>query len=80
MRPKRTYGGLTVKEFSQKQRQDFLIHFGRALPGYWNAFLGFDIVKFDKHLNVPDYVSLSDFLLEEYSQEAHDLVEILMRL
>jgi hypothetical protein len=80
MSNRKIYGGLRIKEYSLEQRQQFLRFFGRSLATYWNAFLGFDNVKLDKHLNVPEDESLSNFLLEHYGQEAHDLVETLVHM
>lgn len=55
----------------------FLAVFGKPLADFYDGIFGFDIVKFDEWLKVPDGTSTKSFVLTKYGQEA---VELILRL
>ncbi len=53
--------------------------FGTRLKPFWqNNIFGFDIVAFDKWLEVPDGTSTNDCILEKYGQEGLDIINALL--
>lgn len=58
--------------------QIFQRFFRKSLSNYWNPITGFDIVKFDNDLNVPDGKSLKDFVIEKYGKDAARLIQQLI--
>jgi hypothetical protein len=67
---------------NHEQIRKFNDTFHRTLiPDFFNRLTGFDIIKFDDEvLQSPDGKSCADVLLENYSQEAHDLIVSLLNL
>ena len=63
---------------AHKKGQEFKKIFGVQFAGFWNSFFGFDVVKFDAWLEVPDGVSTSDFITQKYGAEACALVRSLL--
>jgi len=51
----------------------FFKTFGKPVNQFYNA-AGFDIVKFDEFLAVPDGQSTKDFIFKKYGQQAVDLI------
>ncbi len=43
-----------------------------------NVFTGFNIVKFDKHLAVPEGISLKEWIRQKYGEDAVTLIETLI--
>jgi hypothetical protein len=50
----------------------------RLRPFWQDNIFGFDIVGFDKWLEVPDNMSTRDFILDKYGQDGCDIVERLL--
>ena len=48
--------------------------FHKSIGVWMHPLTGFDIGSFDDYLQVPDGVAMSDYLLENYGQEAHDMI------
>ncbi len=49
--------------FTRQQAEAFRAHFGWSLVEFWCPFTGFDVIKFDTKLNVPDGISCKDYLV-----------------
>ncbi len=47
---------------------------------YWNAITGFDVVKLDDNLKVPNGTSTAEFIEEKYGKKAVELVRAIMAL
>ena len=63
-----------LMDYSEEFRATFKV----PLHHFFNMLFGFDVVKFDKWLNVPYGMSTKDFLLEHYNQKAVELIEKLL--
>ena len=64
--------------FHKKVAGEFRTIFGMALPTYIDAFLMFDVIKFDEDLRVPDGISTKNFVKHKYGVDAVALVEELI--
>jgi len=60
------------------QRLTFRATFSVDLMKFCHPLFGFDVVKFDSHLKVPDGTSTADFILKKHGQGAVDLVRALI--
>lgn len=58
----------------------FQSYFSAPLEDFWDYFFGFDVVKFDDYMKTPPDVSLRDYLIQQYSQEASDFVAELIKI
>lgn len=54
--------------------------FNKNLHGYWSIIFGFDIVKFDNDLAVPDGTSTRHYVETHYGDEAVVLIEKLISM
>ena len=64
-----------LKIFHDKYQNEFKDIFGINLSEYWDNITGFDIVKFDEEfLKGPDRISCSDFIKNEYGEDARQFV------
>ncbi len=54
--------------------------FGIPLMSLWNTLHGFDIVRFDEWVGVPEGRSLHETTLERYGENAAQLIEDLINL
>jgi len=52
--------------------------FGIPLKTCWDKLFALDIIKFDKFLETPDYISTNDWILKNHGQDAVDLVKRLL--
>lgn len=60
--------------------KQFQIYFNVPLHRFWHPILGFDIVKFNDWLSVPDNISIRDYLTDKYSKEVSDFIAELVRI
>jgi hypothetical protein len=51
---------LQLKHPTQYHYNEFSQVFGVSLTRFWHPMFGFDVIRFDQHLNVPDNVSTHD--------------------
>ena len=58
-----------------KYGQSFQRTFHTPLNNFIDPVLGFDIVKFNEWLNIPDGFSTKDFLSKEYSENVCKMIE-----
>lgn len=58
--------------------QKFQQMFGQPLVSFLDS-AGFDVIKFDKWLKTPDYVSTKDQLCKLYGEKAVEMVQDLMK-
>lgn len=56
----------------------FLAVFGKPLADFYDGIFGFDVVRFDEWLEVPDGTSTKDFIHTKHGQEAVELIERLL--
>jgi len=61
----------TIRKLYQDEFQKL---FNLDLHCFWNPFYGFDMLLFDRYLNTPDDVSISEYVTSVYGEEAHELV------
>ena len=61
----------TIRKLYQDEFQKL---FKLDLQNFWNPFFGFDVLVFDKYLNTPDDVSISEHVISVYGEEAHELI------
>jgi len=54
---------------------EFTRIFGRSLANYHDFILGFDVIKLDTDLKVPDNMSMRDFIQKEYGENGVKLIE-----
>lgn len=52
--------------------------FGVKMHPFFDYVMGFDVVAFDKYLEVPDGTSTKEFIAEKYGDDAVTLVENLI--
>ncbi len=52
--------------------------FHLQLRDYMNIVTGFDVVKFDQHLHVPEGVSTREWIRQQYGDNAVVLIETLI--
>jgi hypothetical protein len=62
----------------KKHHFKFRSIFNMSMADFMNPFYGFDVIKFDAKLNVPDGVSTYDFIVKKYGEDAKDLILTLM--
>ena len=58
----------------------FRREFNVTIQRFWDIQTGFDIVKFDEWLKVPDGVSTREFIFQKFGSNAVLLVETLIKL
>jgi len=61
-----------------QQERTFKAIFGFSLSRFWNPILGFDVIKFDEWLKVPDGVSTADFVTAKYGEKATEFIRELI--
>jgi hypothetical protein len=66
------------KELFYANRTKFSNIFGINLGQFFTLILGFDIVTFDKFLQVPDGISTKQYITDKYGGEAVKVVEGLL--
>ena len=71
MKPMKTMMGNYTKEDSRT----FKKYFGVPLVDFVDVITGFDIVKFDEFLKVPEDKSLKEYLTSEYNEKAAKLID-----
>jgi hypothetical protein len=71
---------LTNVELLTKHRLAFKHTFKRDLAAFMNPILGFDVVKFDDYLRVPDGVSMNGFILVNFGENARNMVKELLKM
>ena len=84
-KPKELKDCKTIVDFAYRERylyltesDNFRAKFGKNLGDFWDGnILGFDIVKFDHWLNMPDK-SCRDAVVEKFGEEAAKLIERLI--
>ena len=59
-------------------RQKFLETFGISLKHFHHPILGFDLIEFDKWLDVPKNISCAQYIEAEFGREAREMVEHLL--
>jgi len=63
---------------TSEEQLTFRTTFGVSLMRFYHPIFGFDVIKFDSHLKVPDGVSTADLILKKHGQGAVDLVRALI--
>ena len=66
------------KRLEVSNSEKFKRLFNRKLHDFMDIRTGFDIVKFDETIGTPDDVSMQAFVLENYGQDAVDLIKKLI--
>jgi len=66
------------RELFQTHNRDFLRIFNMSLSSFFSPIVGFDVIGFDDYLQVPDGTSTAEYVLENYGQEALDLLSNLI--
>lgn len=61
-------------ERKERYSKEFLSLFGFPLEKLMHPTFGFDIVAFDEKLQVPDGISIRDFIVQKHGQRASDIV------
>ncbi len=69
---------MVQQKYSDSDAQSFLLFFNRPLHRFWDGPFGFDIIKFDDFLAVPSGQSTDGFLLDNYGEDARDLIKGLL--
>ena len=59
---------------ARKLGPEFKRTFSVSLDVFWDAFTGFDVIKFDEWIKVPDGASTSNHIKKKYGKQAEQLV------
>jgi hypothetical protein len=68
-----------IREF-KNYTPEFQKYFHLSLHKFIHPLYGFDIVTFDAAIKTPDGKSTSEFIIDKYGKEAHELVEKLIKI
>tara|TARA_Y100000310_G_scaffold292109_1_gene320594 strand:+ start:251 stop:478 length:228 start_codon:yes stop_codon:yes gene_type:complete len=63
------------KQILRENGDEFKLIFNVDIRKFLNPILGFDLVSFEKYLQVPDSPSIQDFIRENYGESAVQLVK-----
>lgn len=62
----------------RKYENKFLRTFHIRLSRFFNPWIGFDVIAFDRFLHVPDDISTKDFVKNKYGDPAVTLIKNLI--
>ena len=68
-----------IQQFG-KHKFEFTNIFGLSISPYAHPIFGFDIVKFDEDIKVPDNISCKNHINNKYGKAAVELIEKLMKI